>query len=108
MNEIEVGQVWKHLKRGTTYKVVGVARGKHLGKCIEDQKLVVYQEDGEIWVRRAEKSSNQETSCEIGVARGQGKHVEDQNLVVYQGDGGGLWVRSVAEFLDSRFEFQSQ
>lgn len=48
-----IGSIWRHRKRGTTYRVIGEAQLQTEGQLSDDAKVVVYQsnDDGKWWGR---------------------------------------------------------
>lgn len=53
MGEIEKGQRWQHVKRGTSYEVIGLAELQIASHDLVDgSELVVYRgDDGKLWAR---------------------------------------------------------
>ena len=51
---VKQGQTWQHVKRGTTYEVIGVAELQAGQLQAEHAELVIYRgEDGKLWARNS-------------------------------------------------------
>lgn len=60
ISPVQVGQQWRHLKRGGIYEILSIATGQ--GGDIEDKDVVVYvrvngsqMETGAVWARRMDE-----------------------------------------------------
>lgn len=52
MVAVQTGQRWQHVKRGTTYEVVGLGELQTTGELFDGASLVIYRgDDGKLWAR---------------------------------------------------------
>lgn len=98
--QVEAGQCWQHVKRGTTYEVIGTAELQMSNDLLVDgSEMVVYRgDDGKLWAR--EEGEFTDGRFVLATPKPEGETVTDDGWVMVP-------RKPTQEMIDNAFDFET-